>query len=210
MLIIGLTGSIGMGKSTAAARFIEHGIPVFDADREVHRLYDGKAAPLIEKAFPGTTRDGRVDRALLSARLLGNPDALEQLESIIHPLVREARERFLVTNGEAGAEMAVLEIPLLFEVGADKQVDVSIVVSAPADVQRTRVLGREGMTEAKLEALLSNQMPDDEKRSHADFVVDTDRPVEETAAEIDRLIESLRGREGRVFRTAARATPDTR
>ncbi len=203
MLVIGLTGSMGMGKSTAAARFADHGIPVFDADGEVHRLYEGRAVASIEEAFPGVTRDGRVDRGLLSARLMDNPDGLATLESIIHPLVRGSREEFLEHHARAGAEMAVLEIPLLFEVGADREVDVTIVVTAPPDVQRARVLGRKGMTQEKLDALLSNQMPDDEKRRRADFVVDTNRPVEETAAEIDRLIESLRGREGRVFRPAA-------
>ena len=203
MLLIGLTGSMGMGKSTAAARFARHGIPIFDADGEVHRLYEGEAVPLIEAAFPGTTRDGPVDRGVLSANLVDNPDGLATLEAIIHPLVREARDAFLKASAEAGAEMAVLEIPLLFEVGADDEVDVTVVLTAPADVQRARVLGRDGMTEEKLNALLANQMPDDEKRRRADFVVDTNRPVEETGAEIDRLIESLRGREGRVFQPSA-------
>ena len=204
MLVIGLTGSMGMGKSTAAAQFVKHGIPVFDADAEVHSLYKGRAVAPIEEAFPGVTLEGRVDRELLSARLVDNPDGLAKLESIIHPLVRAAREDFLEHHAHRGAEMAVLEIPLLFEVGADRGVDVTIVVTAPPDVQRARVLGREGMTQEKLDALLANQMPDDEKRRRADFVVDTNRPMEETAAEIDRLIESLRGREGRVFRPSVR------
>ncbi|MEM8744062.1 MAG: dephospho-CoA kinase [Pseudomonadota bacterium] len=203
MLLIGLTGSMGMGKSTAAARFAKHGIPIFDADGEVHRLYEGKAVPLIEAAFPGTTRDGRVDRGLLSAKLVDNPDGLATLESIIHPLVRDARDEFLKASADAGARIAVLEIPLLFEVGADDEVDVTVVLTAPADIQRARVLGRDGMTEEKLDALLANQMPDEEKRRRADFVVDTNRPVEETGAEIDRLIETLRGREGRVFQPSA-------
>ena len=202
MLVIGLTGSMGMGKSTAAARFADHGIPVFDADAEVHRLYEGRAVAPIEEAFPGVTREGRVDRGLLSARLVDNPDGLARLESIIHPLVRDAREAFLEHHARAGAAMAVLEIPLLFEVGAESGVDVTIVVTAPAEVQRARLLEREGMTQEKLDALLANQMPDAEKRRRADFVVDTDRPIEETAAEIDRLIESLRGREGGVFQPA--------
>ncbi len=202
MLVIGLTGSMGMGKSTAASRFADHGIPVFDADAEVHRLYEGRAVAPIEEAFPGVTREGRVDRGLLSARLVDNPDGLARLESIIHPLVRDAREAFLEHHADAGAAMAVLEIPLLFEVGAESGVDVTIVVTAPAEVQRARLLERKGMTQEKLDALLANQMPDAEKRRRADFVVDTDRPIEETAAEIDKLIESLRGREGGVFQPA--------
>ncbi len=199
MLIVGLTGSIGMGKSTAARRFVENGIPVFDADAEVHRLYKGEAVPLIEDAFPGTTHDGHVDRGLLGQRLMGDKDALARLESIVHPLVQSARQEFLANHARAGAEMAVLEIPLLFEVGADSQVDVTIVISAPLEVQRDRVLSRPDMSEEKLDALLANQMPDAEKRKRADYVVETNRPVEESHAEIDRLIESLRGREGRVF-----------
>jgi len=199
MLIVGLTGSIGMGKSTAARRFVENGIPVFDADAEVHRLYKGEAVPLIEDAFPGTTHDGYVDRGLLGHRLMGDKEALARLESIVHPLVQSARQKFLAKHARAGAEMAVLEIPLLFEVGADSQVDVTIVISAPPEVQRDRVLSRPDMSEEKLDALLANQMPDGEKRKRADYVVETNRPIEESHAEIDRLIESLRGREGRVF-----------
>ena len=199
MLVIGLTGSIGMGKSTAAARFAKHGIPVFDADAVVHGLYSGKAAPLIEGRFPGTTIDDRVDRERLGARLMGDEKALADLEAIIHPLVREAREDFLKTHARAGAGMVVLEIPLLFEVGADRQVDVTVVVSAPQSIQRERVLRRPNMTEEKLDALLANQMPDGEKRKRADFVVDTSRPIEETAVEIDKLVESLRGRDGQAF-----------
>lgn len=198
MLIVGLTGSIGMGKSTAAQRFMANGMPVFEADKEVHRLYEGAATPAIEKAFPGTTGEDGVDRARLAAAVMADPDGLARLEAIVHPLVREAERAFLAKHAGAGAgaAMAVLEIPLLFETGADKWVDVTVVVSAPADVQRARVLGRPGMTQQKLEALLANQMPDAEKRSRADFVVETDRPREETQAEIDRLIESLRTRRG--------------
>lgn len=199
MLVIALTGSIGMGKTTAARRFIAHGIPVFDADEEVHKLYAGEAAAPIEAAFPGATANGKVDRALLGARLAKNAGALARLEAIVHPLVRTRRQAFLRDHARRKAEMAVLEIPLLFETGGEKHADVTIVVTAPAKVQRARLLAREGMNEAKLELLLANQMPDAEKRKRADYVVDTNRPREETAAEIDKLIESLRGREGGAF-----------
>ncbi|MGI9385265.1 MAG: dephospho-CoA kinase [Methyloligellaceae bacterium] len=196
MLIIGLTGSMGMGKSTAAKRFRGHGIPVFDADAEVHRLYAGEAAPLIEAAFPGTVADGSVDRKRLGAAVVGDRAALKRLESIIHPLVREGQRRFIETHSKAGADLVILEIPLLFETGADDRVDATVVVTAPPDLQRARVLDRPGMTPEKLEALLSEQMPDDEKRQRADFVVDTSGPVEETGRKIDMIIESLAGREG--------------
>jgi dephospho-CoA kinase len=200
MLIIGLTGSIGMGKSTAAKRLAANGLAVFDADAEVHRLYEGDAAPLIEAAFPGTVKDGVVDRAKLAAAVVGNNKAMARLEAIVHPLVREAELRFLEAENERGAEMAVLEIPLLFETGADAFVDVTLVVSAPAEVQRARVLERVGMDEAKLDRLLASQMPDAEKRGKADFVVDTSRSIEETGAEIDKIVESLRGRTGTAWR----------
>jgi dephospho-CoA kinase len=203
MLLIGLTGSIGMGKSTVAKFFAAGGIPVFDADAEVHALYEGEAAALIEEAFPGTTRNGKVERSALAAALLADEKLMPRLEAIVHPLVRAAREEFLTRHAQSGTEMVVLEIPLLFETGGDKQVDVSVVVSAPADVQRERVLKREGMSEAKLEALLANQMNDEEKRARADFVVDTNRSIEETAAEIDRIVESLRGREGTAYQPAS-------
>lgn len=200
MLVIGLTGSIGMGKSTAARRFEANGVPVFEADPEVHRLYEDEAVPLIEQAFPGTTAHGKVDRARLSAAVTGDPVALRRLEAIVHPLVREAERRFLARHAADGADMAVLEIPLLFETGTDKLVDVTVVVSAPGGTQRERVLRRPGMTGDKLDVLLANQLPDKEKRARADFVVETGRPAEATAAEIDRLIESLRSRQGRAIR----------
>jgi dephospho-CoA kinase len=200
MLIIGLTGSIGMGKSTAAIRLAANGLAVFDADAEVHRLYEGEAAPLIEAAFPGTVRDGVVDRAKLATAVVGDREAMARLEAIVHPLVREAERRFLVAEDRRGAEMAVLEIPLLFETGAEAFVDVTLVVAAPEAVQRARVLERAGMDAEKFDRLLASQMPDAEKRARADFVVDTSRPIEETGAEIDRIVESLRGREGTAWR----------
>jgi len=194
MIIIGLTGSIGMGKSTVAQRFTASGIAVFDADAVVHELYEDEAVSIIEAAFPGSTRDGRVDRTSLAQLLKNDKGALGRLEKIVHPMVRDKREKFLSNQESAGAQMVVLEIPLLFETGAQSHVDVSVVVSAPADVQRARVMERPGMSEDKLDALLANQMPDAEKRRRADYVVDTNRPIEDTGLEVDKLIELLRGR----------------
>lgn len=199
MLVVGLTGSIGMGKSTAAERFRHNGVPVFDADAAVHALYEGRAVPLIEAAFPGTTDNGRVDREKLSAALRGDREKIRALESIVHPLVRGERERFLEENARAGTAMAVLEIPLLFETGSENDCDVTVVVSAPADKQRERVLERANMTPEKLDALLANQMPDEEKRGRADYVVDTGGTIAHSQAQIDKIIESLKGRQGRVY-----------
>lgn len=199
MLIIGLTGSIGMGKSTAARRFAHKGIPVFDADAEVHRLYQGDAVEAIGQAFPGSVSEGQVDREALAEQVLSEDDALNRLEAIVHPMVRAAERDFLAHHAGEGAAMAVLEIPLLFETGADKRVDVIIVVVASPANQRERVLARPGMTLEKLEAIRAQQMPDQEKRAKADFVVDTDGPIESTAAEIDKIIESLAGRQGQAL-----------
>ncbi len=200
MLIVGLTGSIGMGKSTAAAHLHARGLPVFDADAEVHRLYaGGKAVELVERAFPGTTTDGAIDRAKLSAALLAHPQRFRELEAIVHPLVRDAERAFLRDEAKRGAKIAVLEIPLLFETGADKLVDVSIVVSAPAEVQRQRLLKRAGVSAEKLEKLLGRQLPDAEKRQRADFVVDTSVDVEASQAALDAIIAELRGRRGEAY-----------
>jgi dephospho-CoA kinase len=199
MLIIGLTGSIGMGKSTAAKRFIALGIPVCDADAEVHRLYRGKAVAPIEAAFPGTTTPEGVDRQRLAAALLADPAGFKRLEAIVHPLVFEAEREFLRTEAGRGTPMAVLEIPLLFEGGNEARVDVTVVVSAPPDVQRRRVLERPGMTPERLDQILSRQVPDAEKRRRADFVVDTSGTIPETEAQIDRIVESLRGRIGTAY-----------
>lgn len=196
MLILGLTGSIGMGKSTAAKRLEKNGLAVFDADAEVHRLYSGEAAALIEAAFPGTVRDGEVDRDRLAAAVVGDEAAIARLQAIVHPLVRRSERAFLLREHERGADMAVLEIPLLFETGAEAWVDVTLVVSAPEAIQRERVLARPGMSEEKFARLLANQMPDAEKRERADFVVDTSGPIEETGKKIDAIVDSLRGREG--------------
>jgi len=194
MLVVGLTGSIGMGKSAVAAMFRARGVPVFDADAEVHRLYAGEAGPLIEAAFPGTTADGKVDRARLAAHLAADSARFRELERIIHPLVWEAERRFLADQARQGAAFAVLEIPLLFEIGRHEHVDVVVVVSAPAAMQRARVLARPGASAERLEALLARQMPDLEKRRRADFVVDTGTSLADTEAQIDRLVAGLQSR----------------
>lgn len=199
MLIIGLTGSIGMGKSTAAKRLMHNGLPVFDADAEVHRLYGAEAAPVIEQAFPGTVVDGVVDRVKLAAAVVGDAEAIARLEKIVHPMVRDAERAFLLREHARGAEIAVLEIPLLFETGGDANVDVTLVVSAPADIQRQRVLQRAGMSEDRLAKLLANQLDDAQKRARADFVIDTSGSIEETGAAIDAVVARLRGREGKAL-----------
>lgn len=191
MLVVGLTGSIGMGKSTAAARFRERGVGVFDADAEVHKLYEGPLVADIEAAFPGSTAAGRVDRQKLSKALLEDPSRFKVLESIVHPRVRAEQRAFLKAEHDRGARLAVLEIPLLFEGGADALVDVTIVVSADHQVQRRRVLERPGMTEQKLDELLLRQMPDAEKRKRADFVVDTSRSVVACHAAVDGILADL-------------------
>jgi len=199
MIVIGLTGSIGMGKSTIAQRFRELGVPVCDADAVVHQLYEGAAVGPIEAAFPGTTAGGKVDRAKLGKAVIGDPHGLKRLESIVHPLVQEAERQFLRECFDKFAPMAVLEIPLLFETGGDTRVDVTVVVSAPAHVQRERVLQRQSMSAAKLDALLARQMPDSEKRRRADFVVDTGGSIQESYGQVDAIVEALRNRGGRAF-----------
>lgn len=191
MIILGLTGSIGMGKSTAARIFAEAGVPVHDSDEAVHRLYAGAAAPLVEAAFPGTVRDGVVDRVALGNQVLGKPEALKKLEAIIHPLVRADADAFLARNRAAGAPLAVLDIPLLFETGGRDRVDKVVVVSAPADVQRKRVLGRPGMTEEKFASILARQVPDAEKRSRADFVIDTGGELDDTRRAVRQVVAAL-------------------
>lgn len=193
MLVIGLSGSIGMGKSTAAARFRYHGVAVFDADAVVHALYNGPLAADVEAAFPGTTVDGRVDRNKLTAELLANPRRFKDLECIVHPRVRLEQRAFLHREYTRGARLAVLEIPLLFESGAEKQTDVAIVVSAESQVQRSRVLARPGMTAAKFDELLRRQMPDKHKRAKAQFVVDTSGSIDACNAQVDAIIGKLEG-----------------
>ena len=191
MFVIGLTGSIGMGKSTTARFFAEAGVPVHDADATVHRLYEGEAAPAIEAAFPGTTSGGKVDRVKLAERVLGDQAALRQLQSIVHPLVREAEVRFLAEAERKGAPVAVLDIPLLFETGGQERVDAVVTVSAPAEVQRARLLQRAGMTEEKLEALIANQLADAEKRRRADFIVDSSQGFEAARAQVDQILRQV-------------------
>ena len=199
MLVIGLTGSIGMGKSTAAQHFARRGVAVFDADAEVHRLYAGEAVPAIAAVFPNSVRDAKVDRALLAQEVAGSPAKLKTLESIVHPMVVRAEIEFLRAQEARGAKLALLEIPLLFETGAEKRVDVTVVVSAPDAVQRARVLARPGMTEAKLAQLLARQLPDAEKRARADYFVDSGVSLENMYAQIDRVLDSLKGRKGQVM-----------
>jgi dephospho-CoA kinase len=191
MRIIGLTGSIGMGKSTTMQLFAEQGVPVYDADAAVHAIYAGEAAPVVEAAFPGTTADGKVDRQKLSARVLGNPEALKKLEQIVHPMLGAHRRKFLEDAEKTGAPVAVLDVPLLFETGGEKRVDAVVVVSAPPDIQRARVLARENMTQEKLDAILARQTPDAEKRERADFVVDTSAGLDPVRARIRDILAEV-------------------
>lgn len=190
MFVIGLTGSIAMGKTTTARLFAEEGVPVHDADATVHKLYEGEAAGLIEAAFPGSTRNGRVDRAALGKQVVGDQPALRRLEAIVHPLVRNAEQRFLRDAERAGAKVVVLDIPLLFETGGDARVDATVVASAPAEMQRARVLER-GVSVEQLEALLARQMPDAEKRARADFVVDSGQGVEHARAQVRQILDAV-------------------
>jgi dephospho-CoA kinase len=191
MFILGLTGSLGMGKTTTAGFFAEAGVPVHDADAVVHHLYEGEAVAAVESAFPGTTVAGKVDRAKLAARIIGDPEALARLEAIVHPLVRQAETRFLAAARASDAKVVVLDIPLLLETASDQRVDAIVVVSAPADTQRRRVLERPGMTPDKLEALLARQMGDSEKRRHADFVVDTSLGFEAARAQVKEILRAI-------------------
>ena len=191
MFILGLTGSLGMGKSTTARFFSEEGVPVHDADAVVHRLYEGEAVAAIEAAFPGTTAGGKVDRTRLAARVLGDGAALARLEAIVHPLVQDAERRLVAEARLRGEKIAVLDIPLLFESGADRRVDAVVVVSAPPNVQRARVLERPGMTVEKLEAILARQMPDAEKCARADFVVDTSQGFDAARAQVRAILATV-------------------
>jgi len=172
-MILGLTGSIGMGKSTTAKLFAEAGVPVYDADATVHRIYEGEAVPAIEAAFPGTTSDGKVDRAKLSATVVHDPAAIQRLEQIVHPMLRSYHQKFLQDAEQAGAPVVVMDVPLLFETGGEKRVDAVVVVTTAPEVQRERILARGTMTAETLDAILARQTPDAEKRRRADFVVDT-------------------------------------
>lgn len=191
MFVLGLTGSLGMGKSATAKMFAEEGIPVHDADAAVHDLYEGAAAPLIEAAFPGTTTAGKVDRDKLAQRVLGDSVALEKLETIVHPLVRRAEQAFLNEATRKGARVAVLDIPLLFETGSEGRCDVVVVVSAPPEIQRARAFERPGMTEQKFAAILAKQMPDADKRARADFVVDTSKGFNAARAQVRDILTRI-------------------
>ena len=191
MRILGLTGSIGMGKSTTAKLFAEAGVPVYDADAAVHQLYEGEAAPALEAAFPGTTVDGKVDRARLSARVVGDAAAMKQLEQIVHPMLGASRQKFFEQAEAANAPVVVLDIPLLFETGGEKRVDAVVVVTTTPELQRERVLARGTMDQARLEAIIAKQMPDAEKRKRADFVVDTSHGIDPVRAQIKHILSEV-------------------
>ncbi|AZO04226.1 MULTISPECIES: dephospho-CoA kinase [unclassified Mesorhizobium] len=193
MIVLGLTGSIGMGKSATAKMFAEAGVPVHDSDETVHRLYAGKAAPLVEAAFPGTTEAGVVDRVKLASQVLGDPATLKKLESIIHPLVRADADAFLARHRAVGAPLAVLDIPLLFETGGRNRVDKVVVVTASPEIQRERVLARPGMSEEKFLSILAKQVPDAEKRRQADFIIDTGNGFEAARRAVEAVIGELTG-----------------
>ena len=193
MLLLGLTGSIGMGKSTTAKLFAEAGVPVYDADATVHMLCEGEAVPAIEAAFPGTTADGKVDRNKLSARVVHDPAAIRQLEQIVHPMLGASRQKFLDDAERSGAPVAVVDVPLLFETGGEKRVDAVVVVTTTPEIQRQRILARDNMTGEKLDAILARQLPDAEKRRRADFVVDTSHGLDPVRARIqDILTEAVK------------------
>lgn len=195
MILIGLTGSIGMGKSTTAAMFVAEGVPVYDADAEVAKMYlkGGAAVAPLEEAFPGVVVDGAVDRALLSAKVVGDHAAMDALNRIVHPLLGAGRAAFFEAARASGADLVVLDIPLLFETGGERNMDAVVVVSAPAGMQRERVLAREGMSEAKLDGILARQMPDADKRAKANFVIDTGQGLEPARKQVREVLAALRG-----------------
>ncbi|MEH2530638.1 dephospho-CoA kinase [Bradyrhizobium sp. AZCC 1588] len=191
MRILGLTGSIGMGKSTTSKLFTEAGVPVYDADAAVHKIYEGEAAPAIEAAFPGTTVDGKVDRAKLSAKVVHDPAAIKQLEQIVHPMLGASRQKFLDEAERSGAPVVVMDIPLLFETGGEKRVDAVVVVTTDPKTQRERILARGTMTSEALDAILARQLPDAEKRKRADFVVDTSHGLDPVRARIRDILAEV-------------------
>jgi len=197
VFILGLTGSIGMGKSVTANFFREAGVPVHDSDAVVHRLYEGEAVAPVEAAFPAVPLPVSKDRGKLAERLVGKPEAIKQLEAIVHPLVRAVSDRFVSENEARGARVIVLDVPLLFETGGESRVDAVVVVSAPADVQRARVLKRPGMTAEKLDALLARQMSDAEKRARAHFVVDSSRSFDSARAQVHGILRAVASLPGR-------------
>jgi dephospho-CoA kinase len=189
MRVLGLTGSIGMGKSTTAKLFAEAGVPVYDADATVHMIYEGEAAPAIEAAFPGTTVGGKVDRAKLSAQVVHDPAAIRRLEQVVHPMLRSYYQKFLADAERSGAPVAVMDVPLLFETGGEKRVDAVVVVTTDPEIQRQRILARDNMTDEKLKAILARQLPDSEKRKRADFVVDTSHGLDPVRARIREILD---------------------
>jgi dephospho-CoA kinase len=189
MIILGLTGSIGMGKSTTAKLFTEAGVPVYDADATVHMVYEGEAAPAIEAAFPGTTVGGKVDRAKLSAQVVHDAAAMKRLEGIVHPMLRAYHQKFLDEAEQSGAPVAVVDVPLLYETGGEKRVDAVVVVTTSPEVQRERILARDNMTAEKLDAILARQLPDAEKRKRADFIVDTSHGLDPVRARIRDILQ---------------------
>lgn len=191
MLILGLTGSIAMGKSATADLFRAEGVPVFDADAAVHEIYGAEGVAVVEQAFPGVSVDGRIDRERLSGQVLGDAAALKRLETLVHPLVRGREQQFLHAAARRGARVAVLDIPLLLETRGEGRVDAVVVVSAPPAVQRARVLARPGMTAERFEAILARQMPDAEKRRRAHFVVDTSRGFDSARAQVRGILRAV-------------------
>ena len=191
MRILGLTGSIGMGKSTTAKLFMEAGVPVYDADAAVHKIYEGEAAPAVEAAFPGTTVDGKVDRARLSAKVVQDPAAIKRLEQIVHPMLGASRQKFLAEAEQSGAPVVVMDIPLLYETGGEKRVDAVVVVTTSPETQRERILARGTMTPEALDAILARQLPDAEKRKRADFVVDTSHGLAPVRAAIRDILAAV-------------------
>ena len=191
MIVLGLTGSIGMGKSTTAKLFAEAGVPVYDADATVHRIYQGEAVPAIEAAFPGTTSDGKVDRAKLSAKVVHDPAAMQRLEQTVHPMLRSYHQKFLDDAEQAGAPVVVMDVPLLFETGGEKRVDAVVVVTTAPEVQRERILARGTMTAETLDAILARQTPDAEKRRRADFIVDTSHGLDPVRARIRDILAEV-------------------
>jgi len=194
MIRLGLTGSIGMGKSTTALMFRNRGIPVYDADATVHRLYENEAAQLIENLFPGTAVNGQVDREKLGEYVVGNDENMKKLAALVHPMVHAVEKKFLTAAENAGSDIVLLDIPLLFETGGKDRVDKIIVVSASAEIQRERVLARENMTIEKFEAILSKQLPDVQKRKHADYIIDTGKGFEFAEAQVDKILNELRNK----------------
>jgi dephospho-CoA kinase len=189
MIVLGLTGSIGMGKSTTAKLFAEAGVPVYDADATVHLIYEGEGVPAIEAAFPGSTADGKVDRAKLSAQVMHDAAAIKRLEQVVHPMLRAYHQKFLDAAEQSGAPVAVVDVPLLFETGGEKHVDAVVVVTTSPEVQRQRILARDNMTDEKLDVILKRQLPDTEKRKRADFIVDTSHGLDPVRARIRDILD---------------------